>query len=186
MSTLYLIIEFIILALVLGIIVWFLSEIISWLHTYFFTKAPYIPNKKKYVRQALELADAGEKDILFDLGSGDGRVLAIALREFKANKAVGYEADFLQTLKTRLRLSMRRSSRNKWKVYTGDLFKADLSDCSVIYLYLYPQLLVRVVEEILPRLNKGTRVVVCRYPFEKIAPAKSLKSDEYEIFLYVI
>jgi predicted RNA methylase len=170
----------------LVVTLWFSSEIISWVYTYFFTKAPYIPNKKKYVRQALELVGVTTDDVVFDLGSGDGRVLAIALGTFQAKKAVGYEADPLQALKTRLRLGLKRSYRTKWEVHTGDLFNADLAGCIVLYLYLYPQLLVRVRDELLPRLKKGTRVVVCRYAFEGLLPNKTFKSEEYEIFLYVI
>lgn len=115
------------------------------------------------VRKMLSVAQVSLRDTVYDLGSGDGRVLVTAVRDFGAIKAIGYEIredlyEIAEREVTRLNLGDRIT------MVKGDLFDADLSGASVITLYLSSE-----TNEILrPVLEKRTklqsRVVTYLFP----------------------
>ncbi len=98
-------------------------------------RVSWTPTPFDVVRQALQLASVGRKDTLYDLGCGTGRVLLIAIKEFGAKKAIGYESS-----KERCDLALRRVNRehlrDKISIMNRDLLHADLAEASVIFLYL--------------------------------------------------
>lgn len=152
-------------------------------------------------RGMLQFAELGSGDVIYDLGSGDARMLILAVEEFKAKKAVGYEIreDLYQTS---LREIDQRHLQDKVLIIKGDLYEANLSEASVITLYLSNE----ANELLRPKLEKelrfGTRVVsltfkidgwqvsnlTCgvRPPYHALPRRYGLVPFHYPIYLYNI
>ncbi len=119
--------------------------------------APYVATPDRVVRQMLEAANVSSDDVVFDLGSGDGRIPIMAAQEFGA-RAVGVEIDPDLVEKARANaedagVSDRVEFRQK------DLFKTDLSEATVVALYLWPEINVKLRPKLLRELDPGDRIV---------------------------
>lgn len=113
------------------------------------------------IRESLKLAKVTKKDIIYDLGSGTGRVLIIAAKEFGA-RGVGVEIDPLRVFISTLMIRIIRVSDKvtiKWK----NFFEEDLSGATVVFLYLVPKTLNRLLPKLKKELKKGTRIVSYKY-----------------------
>ena len=102
----------------------------------FFFDAPWVPSSRKIIRKMLKLADLQPNETLYDLGSGDGRILITAAKEFKA-KAVGIELNPLLIAYSNLRILLRQV-QNKAHVIWGNIFLRDISKADVVTMYLLP------------------------------------------------
>ena len=115
------------------------------------------------IREMLHGARVGTDDVVYDLGSGDGRILFTAVAEFGARRAVGYE---IRDNLCRIAAKKARESHleESIRIINGDLFDADLSDASVITLYLRNETndILRPKLETCARSN--TRVVSYLFP----------------------
>ncbi|MBD2178245.1 SAM-dependent methyltransferase [Pseudanabaena sp. FACHB-1998] len=155
--------------------------------------APYIQTPTEVVLKMLEMAKVSTADQVYDLGSGDGRIVIAAAQNFGAN-AVGIEID------PELMRESDRSSKeaiaktpeisDRLKFIRQDLFKADLSQATVITLYLLPKANLRVRSEILPKLKSGTRVVSHDYDFGDLSPQQvqevKVGDRAHKIYLWVV
>lgn len=118
--------------------------------------APYIPSPQYVVDEMLRLAGVGPQDLVYDLGSGDGRVLIAAATKFGA-RAVGVERD--PALVVRSRAGAERAGlAGRVRVLQQDLFATDLAEATVVTLYLSPSMNLRLRPALL-RLRPGTRIV---------------------------
>lgn len=166
--------------LLLGVIV-VLLIILSWLWPPDSPWAPWWATKNKQIREALKLAEVTKDDIVYDLGCGDGRVLIIAAKEFGA-RGIGIEIDPLRFFISSILL---RSSGvwDKVQIRRKNFFDEDLSSASVVFVYLVPKALNRLLPKFKKELKKGTRIVSYRYE----APLSIKKFDkEHNLRLYVI
>lgn len=149
---------------------------------------PYVPTPMKVAERMLELAKVTRKDVVYDLGSGDGRIVILAAQKFGAH-AVGIELDPERYEKSSARIrELGLSSRAK--ILHEDMFKANIHEATVVTLYL----LTSVNEDIRPMLEKqlrpGTRVVSHDFPMigwtaEETEEIKVEDGSEHKIFLYV-
>jgi SAM-dependent methyltransferase len=119
--------------------------------------APYVPTPQEVVDRILQLAEVREGDVVYDLGSGDGRIVITAARRYGV-KAVGFEID----------ASLVKASRDNVKeaglehlveIREEDIRTVDLSPASVLTLYLYPTANLRMRDAITRQLKPGSRVV---------------------------
>jgi hypothetical protein len=117
------------------------------------------PSPSEVVSLALALADVKPYDLLYDIGSGDGRVLESAVRDYGC-RAVGIEVSPSIASSARERLNAVAALPRRWRVVTGDAMKFDLSKATVAYLYLYPETLKKIV----PRLKGCTRIISYMHP----------------------
>jgi len=146
---------------------------------------PWVPTPFETVRKMLELAQVGSKDIVYDLGCGDARMLIMAVKEFGARKAVGYEIrqDLLEDSKQEIQ---RQNVQDRVTLIKGDLLDADLSEASVIVLYLTS----RANERLRPKLEKevqsGTRIVSYYFKMDPWQPASTEVCSTGTIYLYLI
>jgi len=142
--------------------------------------APWIPTPTKRVRKMLTMAQVKPDDVVYDLGSGDGRILITAAREFGA-QAVGVEIDLLRYLWTRALIAvfgLKAQVRVTW----GDLFVQDISQADVITLYLRNRTNALLMVKLLLELRPGTRVVSHIFTFPGWEP---IEKDEVErLYLY--
>ena len=97
--------------------------------------APYVPSKPQVVQKMLEIADIKPHDVVYDLGCGDGRILIKAVEDFNVKKAIGYELDKQRYKSTRKEIK-QRNLQDRIEIINGNLFEADLSDATVVTLYL--------------------------------------------------
>jgi len=155
--------------------------------------APYVQTPPEVVLKMLEMAKVDKNDVVYDLGSGDGRIVITAAQKFGA-KAIGIEIDpeLIRESDRELKAAISQTPeiRDRIKFIKQDLFKADLNDASVITLYLLPQVNLRVRSEILPKLKRRTRVVSHEYDLGDLPPNQIEKvkvgNHEHRIYLWIL
>ncbi len=150
--------------------------------------APYYPTPETIVDKMLQLGElkAGEK--VFDLGSGDGRIVIMAARKFHAD-ATGIELDRdlwkLSSDKIRS-LGLEKTAR----IINGDLLKQDYSSADLVTIYLLPVFIDKVQPLLDRQLRKGARVISHDFEFKDWTPEKvqNIADDgegrSHTLFLY--
>jgi SAM-dependent methyltransferase len=119
--------------------------------------APYVPTPQVVVDRMLELAEIGKGDLLYDLGSGDGRIVITAARRYGV-KAVGFEID--PNLVKRSRDYVREAGvEHLVEIREQDVRTVDFSPASVLTMYLYPAANLRLRPALMRQLKPGSRVV---------------------------
>jgi predicted RNA methylase len=135
-----------------------------------FRGAPWVPTSRTIVHKMLILADVRPGDLVYDLGSGDGRILIVAARHFGA-QAVGIEIDPVFCLWTQLKIAILGLQR-RIRLVRGDLFDQDLSQADVVTCYLLPRTNERLVDKLERELRPGTRVVSRRFQLPGWSPVR--------------
>jgi len=128
---------------------------------------PYVPTPQIVVDEMLRLASVGPRDVVMDLGSGDGRIVITAAQKFGA-RGIGVELDD-QLLIVSEEYARRAGVRDRVTFLEQDLFKADLSQATVITLYLLPSVMRKLKPRLL-ELKPGTRIVAHDFDFEDWKP----------------
>jgi len=143
--------------------------------------APWAPTSKKLVQKMLVLANLGANDLLYDLGSGDGRIIVRASREFHA-RSVGIEINPFWVLWTRLKIALF-GLKDKSRVAWGNLFKMDLSEADVVTLYLHQGTNDKLKTKLEQELKPGARIVSHVFTFDDW---NAVKTDPVEhIYVYI-
>src|SRR5437879_4411845 len=139
---------------------------------------PYVPTPWVIVEEMLKLADIRGEDVVYDLGSGDGRLVITAAKRFGA-RGVGVE---LQTeLVEMARIGAKHEGvADRVTFVQGDLFRADIRSASVVMLYLLPRFVTRLVPRLRAELRPGMRIVSHDYPLAPWQPDKELSMDVAE------
>ncbi len=147
--------------------------------------APYVPSEPEVVRQMLEVAGVGSEDVVYDLGCGDGRILVMAVKEFGAKEAVGYELNEA-LYKSTLKEIEHQKLTDKINLINGDLFEADISKATVITLYLTMPGNQRLKAKLLKEATPGTRIVSYHFIMSGWQPSKIIpQTIEHEgVILY--
>jgi len=149
---------------------------------------PYVQTPHEVVAQMLRLAGVGRSDVVYDLGSGDGRLVIAAARDFGA-RGVGVEID--PRLVARSVESARRAGVGDRVTFREqDLFLTDLADATVVTLYLSPALNLRLRPKLLRELRAGARIVSHDFDMGDWPPARALRVDVRErasqVYLWVV
>ena len=118
---------------------------------------PFVPTPEKVVDSMLELAKVGPRDVVYDLGSGDGRIVIAAAKKHGA-RGVGIDID-PQRIKEARDNARRAGVANRVEFREGDLFKADISEASVVTIYLLSGVHLQLRPKLLGELKPGTRIV---------------------------
>jgi protein-L-isoaspartate O-methyltransferase len=150
--------------------------------------APYYPTPNSIVKKMLEVVALKPGEKMFDLGSGDGRIVLMAAGSFKAN-ATGVELD--ESLARQSSEEIRRRKLDgSARIIQGDILTQDYSSADVITVYLLPKAMQLVKPILEKQLKKGTRVVA--HDFEMVGwtaeKVESIEDDgegrSHTIFLY--
>jgi precorrin-6B methylase 2 len=118
---------------------------------------PYVPTPQPVVERMLALAKVARDDVLYDLGSGDGRIVITAAKRYGA-RGVGIDLD-PERIKEARENAIKAGVHKRVQFIAGDLFKADLSDASVVTLYLLNSVNRDLRPQLWKQLKVGTRVV---------------------------
>ncbi len=144
--------------------------------------AGFEPTSKNLVNKMLEMLEIGSGDVLYDLGSGDGRIVMEAVKKYDIN-AVGIEADPLRVLWSRLFIffyGIHGKSKIKW----GNFFNEDISEATAITLFLGDKANQKLKYKLKNELKEGTPVVSYVWTFDDWIPTKVNEKDR--IYLYKI
>jgi hypothetical protein len=129
---------------------------------------PPTASRPRWIRMALRSAVLRPGETVYDLGAGDGRVLTIAAREFGA-RSVGYEIEPLHCIAAWMR-ALFHGVTTTVTIRRQDLFRADLAQADVVYLYLNPVFVERLRPLLESQMRPGTRVVSLDFPIEDWEP----------------
>jgi len=131
-------------------------------------KLPYVPTPQIVVDEMLKMAGVTEKDMVIDLGSGDGRLIITAARNFKAS-GVGVDID-PKLVELATRNARNEAVGDRAKFIEQDMFKADISKASVITLYVLPDFMEKLRPKLLRELKPGARIVAHDYYMSEWSP----------------
>ena len=148
----------------------------------------FLPTPQEVVDKMLELAEVTKDDLIYDLGCGDGRIVVTAAKKYGC-KGVGYDIDperVIESLKNVEKNNVQKLVRIEQK----DIFTLDLSDASVISLYLLTSLNVKLIPQ-LEKLKPGSRIVSHDFDMEGIVtPDKTIgipsdDNPQHTIYLWI-
>lgn len=144
----------------------------------------YVPSRQAAAEAMLEFAGVTSKDVVYDLGSGDGRILILAAQKYGA-RGVGIEID--PALVARARLIAREGGvENTVRFIEGDFFDADLREATVVTLYLSTTTNRRLAPKLRAELAPGTRVVSQQFDMGAWDPDRRTRVADADLFLWVI
>jgi SAM-dependent methyltransferase len=118
---------------------------------------PFEPSPQNVVDRMLEIAKVGKDDLVYDLGSGDGRIVITAAKKYGA-RGVGIDLDPQRVAEAKAN-AKEAGVEDKVKFMVGDLFKTDFSDATVVTLFLFSHVNRQLRPELWRQLKVGTRVV---------------------------
>jgi hypothetical protein len=144
--------------------------------------AAWSPTSLKDGRSMLEIAGVGPDDTVYDLGSGDGRIVVVAASSYKAT-AVGIEADPLRVAWSRFVIRVLHLGP-KAHIVRGNFFLADLSKATVVTMFLTQGTNQKLKSKLQKELRPGTRVVSNTWTFDGWTPTKT--EPRTKAYLYVI
>ena len=144
--------------------------------------AGFEPTSRRKVRKMLEMSGAGPSDIVYDLGSGDGRILVEAARSFHA-RAVGIEADPFRVVFSQLMISLMHLE-GQASVIWGNFFRVDLSEATIVTTFLSQGANRKLESKLMAELKPGTRVVSYEWTFDGWTPMA--RDVDNHLSLYVM
>jgi SAM-dependent methyltransferase len=145
----------------------------------------YVPTPHEVVNRMLEIAEVQPDDYVVDLGSGDGRIVIAAVRDFDARKALGIDLD-PQRVSEALGNAQEAGVSDRATFEQGNLFEKDFSDATVLTMYLLQSINVRVRPIILERMAPGTRVVSHAFDMGDWEADQHEVLDGRNIYLWIV
>ena len=144
----------------------------------------FVPTPQEVVEDMLRLADVRKGDILYDLGSGDGRIAVTAAKKYGV-RATGIDIDPERVREANE--NAKKSGVEKLVTFRNeDLFKANFRDASVITLYLLPELNVKLRPRLWAELKPSTRIVSHQFDMGDWPPEKKLESNGRVVYFWTI
>ncbi len=145
-------------------------------------EVPYVPTPENVVAEMLKLANLHKGDVLYDLGSGDGRVVVTAAQKYGI-RGVGVDIN-------PERISEARENAKKAGVTDrvtfreGDLFQADIHEATVVTMYLLPSVNLRLKPKLLAELKPGTRLISHDFDMGDWKAEKEVKLEHHTIYFW--
>lgn len=134
---------------------------------------PYVPTHEKIVAEMLKVAKVGKNDVLYDLGSGDGRIVITAAKQF-GTRGVGIDID-PERIKDANENAQKAGVTDRTKFILGDIFEADFKEATVVTMYLLQEVNTRLRPKLLKDLKPGTRIVSHNYDLGDWKPQRTIK-----------
>lgn len=146
-------------------------------------EAVFVPLPQRTIDEMLGMAEISRDDVLYDLGSGDGRVLVAAAKQY-AVRAVGIEKSWFLVWLSKRRIA-RNGLKDKVQVVNADFFNHDLSEATVVTAYLSQKINNRLEAKLRMELKAGTRILSADHTFNFTEKAK-MKTGHFWTHLYII
>jgi len=145
----------------------------------------YVPTPPEVVAAMLKVAKVGPGDVIYDLGSGDGRIVIAAVKDFGAARGTGIDID-PQRIKEANANAATNKVTDKVRFLNQDLFTTNLSEATVISLYLLPSLNLKLRPKLMAELKPGTRIVSHAFDMGDWAPEQTLDVDGRKVYFWTI
>lgn len=145
---------------------------------------PFVPTDENVVKAMLEMAGVDADDVLYDLGSGDGRIVVAAARDFGA-QAVGVEIDGGRVALAQA-YAAQMGVEDRVCFIEDDLFLADYSPASVVTMYLLHTVNLDLRPRLLNELRPGTRIVSHAFDMGDWKPDRKASASGTAIFLWIV
>ncbi len=146
--------------------------------------APYVPTPEAVVDEMLEIAHVSAKDIVYDLGSGDGRIVITAAKRFGA-LGVGIEIN-PDLVRDAIENAAQAGVAHLVRFVEADFFTEDLSEATVVILYLLPEVNRQLLPKLLAELRPGTRIVSYKYALGDWTPEKTIRVSRGIVYYWTI
>jgi precorrin-6B methylase 2 len=145
---------------------------------------PYVPTPQAVVDAMLKLGEVDKNDVLYDLGSGDGRIPITAAQTY-GTQGIGVDIN-PERIKEANENAKRAGVTDKVRFIQQDLFKTDLSDATVVTLYLLSSVNLKLRPKLLRELKPGTKIVSHAFDMGTWKPEKVEKVDGKTIYLWTV
>ena len=144
----------------------------------------FVPTPQEVVEDMLRIAEVRKGDVLYDLGSGDGRIPITAAKKYGV-RAVGIDIDPERIWEAQQ--NARGAGVERLVTFRReDLFKANFSEATVVTLYLLPDLNVKLRPRLWAELKPGTRIVSHQFDMGDWKPEKRLETNGRMIYFWTI
>jgi hypothetical protein len=144
----------------------------------------YVPTPPEVVEGMLELANVTGDDVLYDLGSGDGRIPVTAAQKY-GTRGIGIDID-PERIQEANENAKNAGVTDRVEFRQQDLFKTDFSKATVVTLYLLPELNVKLRPKLLQELQPGTRIVSHAFDMGEWKPERTVQIDGRTIYLWIV
>lgn len=144
----------------------------------------FVPLPRNTIKEMLKLTQIKRTDLLYDIGSGDGRVAILAANEHGV-KAVGIEKNVLLAWLSR-RNVRKHGMQNKVRIIRDDVFNQDLRGASVVIFYLTQKLADRLRQKLKSELKRGARIVSVGYKIKDWKITKRKKVGHLNVYMYKV
>ena len=145
----------------------------------------YVPTPPEVVEAMLKVANVKKDDVLYDLGSGDGRIPITAVQKYGVRRAVGIDID-PQRIKEANDNAKAAGVTDRVTFRNEDLFQADFSEATVVTLYLLDSLNEKLRPKLLRELKPGTRIVSHAFRMGDWKPEQTLEVDGRTVYFWTV
>jgi predicted O-methyltransferase YrrM len=145
---------------------------------------PFVPTREETVSRMLAVAGLTKDDVLYDLGSGDGRIVVTAAKKYGA-RAVGVDID-PQRIRESNENAKKAGVTDRVRFVQQNLFDADFKDATVVSLYLLPDVNLKLRPRLLRELRPGTRIVSHDFAMGEWQPDRTVKVGDDTVYLWVV
>ncbi|MDZ4798543.1 MAG: methyltransferase domain-containing protein [Bryobacteraceae bacterium] len=145
---------------------------------------PYVPTPQSVVEAMLKLGEVKTGDILYDLGSGDGRIPITAAKQYQV-RGTGIDINPERIAEAEAN-AKKENVTNMVKFRNEDLFEADFKDATVVTLYLLPSINLKLRPRLFRDLKPGTRIVSHSFDMGSWEPEKRIEIDGRYLYLWRI
>jgi len=151
-------------------------------------EVPYVPTHEKIVAEMLKVANVKKGDVLYDLGSGDGRIVITAAKQF-GTRGVGIDID-PERIKEANENARKAGVTDRTTFILGDIFEADFRQATVVTMYLLQEVNMRLRPKLLRDLRPGTRIVSHNYDLGDWKPQRTIKmampDGDHWVYFWVV
>jgi SAM-dependent methyltransferase len=145
---------------------------------------PYEPTTYEIAEEMLRMADVRKNDLVYDLGCGDGRIVIMAVKE-RGARGVGVDLD-PERIKESKENARQAGVTAQVRFFQQDLFKTDIKKATVVMLYLWPEVNLRLRPRLFTELRPGTRVVSHSHTMGDWKPDKTSEVSNHQLYFWVI
>lgn len=146
---------------------------------------PFVPTPQQVVKEMLVMADAGPDDVLYDLGSGDGRIVIAAVRDFGVKKAIGIDLNPERVEEAKVN-ARHADVTDRVEFLEANIFDHDFSEATVVTMYLLTQVNLKLRPRLLSELKPGTRIVSHQFNMGDWEPDETKTLSGRDVYFWVI
>ncbi len=145
---------------------------------------PYVPTPPAVVNEMLRIANVNSNNVLYDLGSGDGRIVITAAQKYGTH-GIGIDID-PQRIQEANQNAQQAGVSDRVEFRQQDLFQTNLSDATVVTLYLLPEVNLKLRLKLLRELKPGTRIVSHAFDMGEWKPEKVVQVEGRTVYYWIV